>query len=512
MADISKINLPNGNEYDIKDSTARNELETKITEPAGGTTGQVLKKTSTGVEWGDVQGALPTGGSEGNVLAMGASAPEWKALDADDISAAPTNHAVNASTYGLGTTDNYGHVKTVNNLTTSAHADGLALSAYQGKVLKDAVDGKADASHTHSYLPLSGGTMTGAIYKKNSNIDLKETNNGVTSNTYDAPIIVRDKNNYNIGGIRGAALTSGTTRGEIKVYNRKSDNTQVEAGFGVNIDKEGTVTYNVSTPAALKAALSLSHVADIDQGDAIKSISRSGTTFTATRLDGTTFTFTQQDNNNTYPLAIKEIGSVVSTGKTGITVHFTQYNGDDGSFSIPHDSYKVDAAGDTMTGDLSMGAHLIKSSATLNLQGTKFLNLRSPGIQCRNVADSAWAGISASTFTTQSSERYKEKIALANDDIANTVYELNVKTYDYKENVVEEHYRRNRVGLLAEELIRDIPEIVSLTTDENGNEIPEGIDYAALVPYLLKTIQVQHEDILVLYEAINELAGIVSEE
>ena len=31
--------------------------------------------------------------------------------------------------------------------------------------------------------------------------------------------------------------------------------------------------------------------------NAIKSISRSGTTFTATKLDGTTFTFTQQDNN-----------------------------------------------------------------------------------------------------------------------------------------------------------------------------------------------------------------------
>lgn len=31
----------------------------------------------------------------------------------------------------------------------------------------------------------------------------------------------------------------------------------------------------------------------------IKNITRSGTTFTATRIDGTTFTFTQQDNNTT---------------------------------------------------------------------------------------------------------------------------------------------------------------------------------------------------------------------
>ena len=49
----------------------------------------------------------------------------------------PTSHAVNANTYGLGTTGVYGHVKTINGLTQSSHSDGLALSAYQGKVLND---------------------------------------------------------------------------------------------------------------------------------------------------------------------------------------------------------------------------------------------------------------------------------------------------------------------------------------------------------------------------------------
>ena len=63
---------------------------------------------------------------------------------------APKSHAVNASTYGLGTTGVYGHVKTINGLTQASHSNGLALSAYQGKVLKDLVDGKANSSHTHS--------------------------------------------------------------------------------------------------------------------------------------------------------------------------------------------------------------------------------------------------------------------------------------------------------------------------------------------------------------------------
>ena len=56
---------------------------------------------------------------------------------------------------------------------------------------------------------------------------------------------------------------------------------------------------------------------------AIKSITRSGTTFTATHLDGTTSTFTQQDNNNTYTLAgLGGIGSISFAG-TALTVSGT---------------------------------------------------------------------------------------------------------------------------------------------------------------------------------------------
>ena len=48
-----------------------------------------------------------------------------------------------------------------NNLTSNSTSD--SLSAAQGKVLKGLIDGKASSSHTHSYLPLSGGNVTGRI-------------------------------------------------------------------------------------------------------------------------------------------------------------------------------------------------------------------------------------------------------------------------------------------------------------------------------------------------------------
>lgn len=46
-----------------------------------------------------------------------------------------------------------------NNLTSDSTSD--SLSAAQGKALKALVDGKAPLNHSHSYLPLSGGTMSG---------------------------------------------------------------------------------------------------------------------------------------------------------------------------------------------------------------------------------------------------------------------------------------------------------------------------------------------------------------
>lgn len=58
---------------------------------------------------------------------------------------------------------------------------------------------------------------------------------------------------------------------------------------------------NKSNPHKVtKAQVGLGSVANYDQSKAIKSITRSGTTFTATALDGTTTTFTQQDSNTTY--------------------------------------------------------------------------------------------------------------------------------------------------------------------------------------------------------------------
>ena len=70
---------------------------------------------------------------------------------------------------------------------------------------------------------------------------------------------------------------------------------------------------NKNNPHAVtKAQVGLGSVANIDQSKAIKSITRSGTTFTATALDGTTTTFTQQDSNTTYGVATSSADGLMS--------------------------------------------------------------------------------------------------------------------------------------------------------------------------------------------------------
>lgn len=86
-----------------------------------------------------------------------------------------------------------------------------------------------------------------------------------------------------------------------------------------------------SKPSYSKSEVGLGNVANIDQSKAIKSITRSGTTFTATALDGTTSTFTQQDNNTTYGV-VSTTANGLAPKRDGSTAHFLR---GDGTWATP---------------------------------------------------------------------------------------------------------------------------------------------------------------------------------
>ena len=74
-----------------------------------------------------------------NAKKLGGQLPSYYATATAVNGKAPTSHASSASTYGVGTSSSYGHLKLANNLTTTT-TSGYALNAAQGKALKDLID------------------------------------------------------------------------------------------------------------------------------------------------------------------------------------------------------------------------------------------------------------------------------------------------------------------------------------------------------------------------------------
>ena len=76
--------------------SGRSELSSLFLEnPTGGTTGQVLTKTSTGEEWSDAPSGLPEGGSEGQVIKKTADGAEWGNADWLPLSGGTVNGYIN---------------------------------------------------------------------------------------------------------------------------------------------------------------------------------------------------------------------------------------------------------------------------------------------------------------------------------------------------------------------------------------------------------------------------------
>ena len=107
-------------------------------------------------------------------------------------------------------------------------------------------------------LPLSGGTLTGGVDVKRSNIDMKASNNGVTSEIWLSALRDLDTNGYNIGFLGTYAHPNGTMGYEIHAYNRNTSGTQVAHNYiTLRTDKSGNSTYGVASPANFRSAIGM---------------------------------------------------------------------------------------------------------------------------------------------------------------------------------------------------------------------------------------------------------------
>lgn len=154
----------------------------------------------------------------------------------------------------------------------------------------------------------SGTTYTVKDSAARNHIGNKNNPHGVT------------KSQVGLGNVDNTADSSKVVKG---LYDYNNAGNTIQIGFDGNgltktnyfaaYDNSNGIKIKDIKPSVAKKVMSLDNVANYDQSKAIKSITRSGTTFTATALDGTTFTFTQQDNNTTYGVATQYTNGLMSS-------------------------------------------------------------------------------------------------------------------------------------------------------------------------------------------------------
>ena len=103
--------------------------------------------------------------------------------------------------------------------------------------------------------------------------------------------------------------------------------------------------------------------------NAIKSISRSGVTFTATKLNNTTFTFTQQDNNTTYANYVG--ATTAANGTAGLVpaasvANRLKFLRGDATWQVPTNTTYGAATGSAL-GLVKTGSNITNSSGTISL-------------------------------------------------------------------------------------------------------------------------------------------------
>lgn len=138
--------------------------------------------------------------------------------------------------------------------------------------------------------------------------------------------------------------------------------------------------------------------------------------------------------------------------------------------------------------------------------------LRSPyNVQCTSLAGNTYIPVFGASFTNPSSRLVKENIINMSEEEAKKILLLNPVDFDY---IKEFGGEKNQRGLIAEDVLNIIPSCVTVPDGYSEEEFDASkgiknkvlaIDYSKLVPYLIKMVQIQQEEIDKLKQFCNQL-------
>ena len=190
---------------------------------------------------------------------------------------------------------------------TQTGQKGISGTINKSGTMTYSVSDPANFRSAISAVNKAGDTMTGNLHLQQSAID-RDAANPSADQWSDRTLILTDTNGETLAQLRAVRRNStGRIEANLRVVNEGTDGTAYENNFYVGVLRDGTKFYAVSDAAKFRSDLGIA------SRSAINSISRSGTTFTATRENGTTFTFTQQDSYPAFSSAAATKASYVGS-------------------------------------------------------------------------------------------------------------------------------------------------------------------------------------------------------
>lgn len=329
--------------------------------------------------------------------------------------------------------------------------------------LQTTLNGKANSSHTHSYLPLSGGTLTGNL----------TVNGGITTSS---DIIIpsicfsQDKDSIALG------MTADNT---IIVPNHKiAIGNLLKANGGISTEDISTTNIDIT-----KLTFTRSTAASINFSNRKVSINSAGLNV---------------DNGATFGAAISINGSVTANGSVRFIDYYSESTGDGNTRR---------AVSSSVTDGLRVG--YLKSKTNSSTSKKQFCVMGQWGKEDDFGNATTKGSWTAGYILIDSTSDVRLKKNIKNTDISALpiINQMKVRQFDWKETGVHQ-----QLGLVADELDKFDPLLtVGGGYEADGSMYVKQIDRLLLTEYAIKGIQEQQDEIVELQKENKELKQKISE-
>jgi len=381
--------------------------------------------------------------------------------------------------------------------TKMVSVKGLGTAAYRA----DSAFAASNHNHDSVYLKLSGGTLSGNLYMAN-NKDIIFNGSGYiysnssTGNVYfgtnDRPISGIYSNEYRSSS--NIDLIAASTGGAIRCYKGSANAANFNDIYCKNIYCKSGAVYCTSIKGDSVTTIPVAAHLDLKDG-----ATRYNLTCNYVHAYGTV------DAKNNLTVA----GYITATGYITTNGNITAGNGlESANIKCYGSLISVNA---TIEGSSGNTDFIFKNGSTKGNYCFCKINANRASLSAGDYQDlycnDVWYYGALHPASGGSSREYKENIKPMSDELAEKILDINTVTFDYTEEYFngKDKDRKDRRGVIAEEVEEIMPEVVDRAISTVDNKEYISVDYTKFVPYLIKMVQIQNDRINALEKEIENL-------